>query len=62
MLPSLSHSQQDSHRLEGLADAAVRLQEPGIYSPASSPSSPHFQEYTFGMYDLARRVMCASLY
>jgi hypothetical protein len=51
MLPCLYHSQQDRHRLEGLADAAVCLQEPGIYSPASSPSSPHLQEYNFGMDD-----------
>lgn len=51
MLPSLSHIQQDRHRLEGLADAAVCLQEPGIYSPAESPSSPDFQEYTFGMHN-----------
>lgn len=50
MLPSLNHNQQNRHRLEGLADAAICLQEPGIYSPSSSPSSPDFQEYTFGKY------------
>lgn len=53
MLPSLSHSQQDRHRLEGLAGAAVCLQEPGLYSPSSSPTKPDFQEYTFGMYTSA---------
>ncbi|KAG6365165.1 hypothetical protein INS49_006772 [Diaporthe citri] len=47
-LPPLSHIQQDRHRLDGLADAAVCLQEPGVYSPADSPTSPDFHEYTFG--------------
>ncbi|KKY35959.1 hypothetical protein UCDDA912_g04098 [Diaporthe ampelina] len=46
-LPSLNHNQQDRHRLEGLADAAFCLQDPGLYSPAGSPSSPDFKEYTF---------------
>ena len=61
MLPSLSHSQLDRHTLEGLADLAGCLHEPGVYSPASSPSSPNFREYNFGMCNLtnqAFRPMC----
>lgn len=49
MLPSLSQIQQGRHRLEGLADAAICVQEPAVYTPSSSPSTPDFQEYTFGM-------------
>ncbi|KAL1880597.1 hypothetical protein Daus18300_001208 [Diaporthe australafricana] len=48
MLPSLSQTRQDRLRLERLADAAVCLQEPGVYTPASSPSTPDFHEFTFG--------------
>ncbi|KAG8156714.1 hypothetical protein KVR01_013505 [Diaporthe batatas] len=47
ILPPPGHSQQDRLRLEGLADAAVCLQEPAVYSPDSPPTSPFFQEYTF---------------
>ncbi|KAK2605137.1 hypothetical protein N8I77_008001 [Diaporthe amygdali] len=51
MLPSLSQIQQDRHRLEGLADAAVCLKEPGVYTPTGSPSTPIFQEHIFGHFN-----------
>ncbi|KAI3400938.1 hypothetical protein diail_1146 [Diaporthe ilicicola] len=49
MLPPLDQNQQERHRLERLADAAVEhLREPGAYSPASTPTTPDFHEHTFG--------------